>query len=77
MFVSKGGAVVIWSKSGPSRMEFHRCSVGNNTAGEGLQDDPQGKGGAFAAGGGTKLTLEDCLVENNYAGHEVGKKRST
>lgn len=67
----KGGAVVIWSKSSPYEMEFHRCSAVNNTAGEGFEDDPQGQGGVFVAGPGTTIVLADCLFENNYAGDRV------
>ncbi len=62
---------MIWSKSGPSQMEFHRCSAENNTAGEGFEDDPQGQGGVFAVGPGTTIVLADCLFQNNYAGDRV------
>jgi len=70
-FRLKGGAVIIWSKSGPSRMEFHRSFAGSNKAGEGFQDNPQGQGGVFAVGPGTTIVLTDSLFENNYAGDRV------
>ena len=62
---------MIGSPNAPSQVEFHRCSVDNNTAGEGFQDDPQGEGGAFALGGGTTIVISECLVVNNYAGDRV------
>lgn len=68
---SKGGAVVIWSKSAPSHVEFHRCTMENGTAGVGYENDPQGEGGALAAGGGTTVVLADCLLVDNYAGYTV------
>lgn len=68
----KGGAVVIAGEDDPSKVEFHRCVISDNTAGNGdLLDDPQGEGGAITVGPMCSLLLADCLVERNRAGKKV------
>ena len=68
----KGGAIALGSGSATSYVEFHRCIIHNSSSGWPIEDDPQGEGGAFVVGGDTILTLEDCLVTNNYCGKKVG-----
>lgn len=61
----------VFDHSGPSFLEFHRCTVVNGTTGKFYEDDPQGEGGAFVVGYGSTLVLDDSLVINSYAGKKV------
>lgn len=67
----KGGAIILASFFGPTTVEFHRCDVEHNTAGQYFKDDPQGEGGAIVVGGGTTVVVEDCLFSNNTVGKKV------
>lgn len=67
----KGGAVSLSSGDDPSTVAFHRCSVGNSSAGSKFEDDPQGEGGAFSVGDGVTLLLSDCILKGNASGKKV------
>lgn len=71
----KGGAVNIATGPWPSRVKFHRCTVANNTAGENIEDDPQGEGGVLNVAPGNWLLLADSLFEDNNAGNKVSWMR--
>ena len=70
---NKGGAVVISGTDEPLRVEFHRCTVHNSSAGGYVEDDPQGEGGVFSVGAGAILLVADCIIEDNYCGKKVPK----
>ena len=67
----KGGTASIITDTGPSQVEFHRCTVINSTTGAEIEDDPQGDGGAFAVNQGVTLVLSDCVLHNNHCGNKV------
>lgn len=53
-------------------IDFHRCTVNSSSAGYGIEDDPQGEGGAFSVGEKITLLLADCIFESNSCGKKVG-----
>lgn len=69
---NKGGAVSLSGGDRPWTVEFHRCSVENSSVGLGIEDDPQGEGGAFSVGDGVTLILFGCLLKDNSCGKKVG-----
>lgn len=68
---SKGGAVSLSGGADFWDIGFHRCTVNGSSAGDGIEDDPQGEGGAFSVGQNITLLLADCIFENNTCGKKV------
>lgn len=67
----KGGAVVVSTGQFASHVEFHNCTMVNNSAGIYIQDDPQGEGGVFSLARGTRLLLSESVFKDNYSGSKV------